>query len=498
MASIFKKKDVDMTVGSIPKLIFGFFFPMALGLLLQQLYNAVDMIIVGQFASAESMGAVGGTGNITNTFVMFCSGISLGAGVIISQYYGKHDSDNLKKAVSTSVVLSLIMSVIMTVLGMLLARPMLVLMKSNQDIIGYATTYLLIYFGGVSGIIFYNMFTSILRAVGDSTRPLIYLLISSVINIVLDLLFVAVFKWDVAGAAIATIISQFVSAGCAFIYLAKSDKDYKIDLKNIKFDKNMAKSIMLVGLPTGIQSSITGISNTFLHSYVNVFGSHYESGFAIFIKLDHFITVFQTSFGYAVTSFVGQNIGANKIKRACQGATFTNVISAVITGILTVPLVIFAKPLTTLFTADQGVTKAAAFIITCVSPFHVFASLHATIQASLRGCKKTKSSMFIVLGSFVVFRQLYLFIISRIIANDIIPILLCFPFGWLLSALLHFIVWMISPLVKAERILKKHPEASALSIEELIEWKKQGYPCLEDFNQKEQADALEEQPEQIA
>ena len=479
MTTLFKKKDVDMTVGSIPKLIFGFFVPMALGLFLQQLYNAVDMIIVGQFSSSESMGAVGGVGSITNTFVLFCSGISMGAGVIISQFYGKHDSVNLKKAVSTTIMISVIMSVAMTVLGMLLTRPLLVFMKSNDDIIDLATTYLLIYFGGVSSIIFYNTLSSILRAVGDSTRPLIYLLISSVVNIILDILFVAVFKWDVAGAAIATVISQFVSAGCAFVYLAKSDKDYKIDLKNLKLDKKMAKHIVLIGLPTGIQSSITGISNTFLHSYINVFGSHYESGYAIFIKLDHFLTVITTSFGYAVTSFIGQNIGANNLKRAKQGSLFTTLVSFVFVGFLMIPLIAFAQPITKLFTNDTEVTAAASFIITLITPFQLFASIHGTIQASLRGCKKTKTSMYIVLTSFVVFRQVYLFIISKVFVGQIIPILLVFPFGWMLSALLHYIAWIRSPLMKAIRILKKHPEASHLTPNQIIEWKNQGYPSFE-------------------
>lgn len=479
MAALFKKKDIDMTVGSIPKLIFGFFVPMALGLFLQQLYNAVDMIIVGQFASSESMGAVGGVGSITNTFVLFCSGISLGAGVIISQYYGKHDSVNLKKAVSTTIMISVIMSLAMTVLGMLLTRPLLVFMKSNDDIIDLATTYLLIYFGGVSSIIFYNTLTSILRAVGDSTRPLIYLFISSITNIILDLLFVAVFKWDVAGAAFATVISQFVSAGCAFVYLAKSDKDYKIDLKNLKLDKKMAKHIVLIGLPTGIQSSITGISNTFLHSYINVFGSHYESGYAIFIKLDHFLTVITTSFGYAVTSFIGQNIGANNLKRAKQSSLFTTLVALAFVGFLMIPLIVFAQPITKIFTNDTEVTAAASFIITLITPFQLFASIHGTIQASLRGCKKTKTSMYIVLTSFVVFRQVYLFIISKVFVGQIIPILLVFPFGWMLSALLHYIAWIRSPLMKAIRILKKHPEASHLTPNQIIEWKNQGYPNLD-------------------
>ena len=480
MASFFKRKDVDMTVGSIPKLIFGFFLPMSLGLLLQQFYSAVDMIIVGQFASSQSMGAVGGTGNITNTFVLFCSGISLGAGVIISQYYGKHDTVNLKKAVSSSVILSIIMSVAMTVLGLILARPLLVMMKSNSDIIDLATTYLLIYFGGVSSIIFYNMFTSILRAVGDSTRPLIYLLISSVVNILLDLLFVAVFKWDVVGAAIATVIAQFVSAGCAFVYLVRIDKDYKIDLKNLKLDKKISKTIVLVGLPTGIQSSITGISNTFLHSYINVFGSQYESGYSVFIKLDHFIAAFQTAFGYAITSFVGQNIGAGKVRRACKGVSFTLLVSSAFTILLSMILVFFSIPLCKIFTPETDVADAASLIITLVTPFHIFASFHGLYQAALRGYKKTKASMFIVLGTFVAFRQIYLLIISKILVNQLVPILLCFPIGWFLSALIHFFVWTFGSLAKANRILKKHPEASSLSVEELIAWKKQGYPNLEE------------------
>lgn len=479
MALLLKKKDVDMTVGSIPKLIFGFFVPMVMGLFLQQLYHVVDMIIVGQFASAESMGAVGGTGSITNTFVLFCSGISLGAGVIVSQYYGKHDGENLKKAVSTSFLLACIMSVVMTVLGMALARPFLIMMKSNPEIIDYATTYLLIYFAGVSSIIFYNMLSSILRAVGDSTRPLIYLLISSITNIVLDLLFVAVFKWDVVGAAIATIIAQYVSAGCAFVYLARSDKDYKINLKNLKLDKKISKSIIMVGLPTGIQSSITGISNTFIHSYINVFGTHYEAGYSVYIKLDHLVTVVQTSFGYAATSFVGQNIGANNLKRAKQGAMFATMVSAVFTAVVSAPLVIFSTSLTKLFTESQAVTTAAAYIITLVTPFHVISSIAATLQSSLRGCKKTKTSMYIVIGSFVVFRQVYLFIISKVCVGQIIPVLLAFPFGWILSAVLHIIAWVNCPLSKANRILKKHPEARRLNMNQLVEWKKQGYPSLE-------------------
>ncbi|MBQ3596635.1 MAG: MATE family efflux transporter [Clostridia bacterium] len=477
-AGLFKKKDVDMTVGSIPKLIFGFFLPMVLGLFLQQLYHAVDMIIVGQFCTYQEMSAVGGVGSITNTFVLFCSGISIGAGVVISQYYGKHDGENLKKSVSSSIVISLFLSALMTVLGMALSRPLLLMMKSNADVIEHATLYLLIYFGGVSSIILYNMLSSILQAVGDSTRPLIYLAISSAVNIVLDLVFVAVFRWGVVGAAIATIIAQFVSAGCAFFYLAKSDKDYRIDLKNLKLDKKIGKTIILIGLPTGIQSSITGISNTFVHSYINVFGTSYEGGYAVYIKLDHLVTVFATSFGYALTSFVGQNVGANNVNRACKGTTFTVIMSSIIIFLVSLPMVIFSEAVTSLFTHDASVTQSAAYIITMLTPFHVISSIHTCYMSALRGYKKTRTSMFIVLGSFVAFRQIYLFIVSRIFAKNLIAVLLAFPLGWALSAILHAICWFNCPVPKAKRILKKHPEASHLTPEELVSWKKQGYPPL--------------------
>lgn len=479
-ASLFKKKDVDMTVGSIPKLILGFFIPMVLGLFLQQLYHSVDMIIVGQFASADSMGAVGGVGSITNAFVLFCSGISVGAGVIISQYYGKHDSENIKKAVSTSVCLGIILSIVVTVLGMALTRPLLLLMKSNEEIIGYATIYLLIYFGGVSGLIMYNMLSSIFRAVGDSTRPLIYLIISSAINIVLDLLFVAVFKWDVIGAAVATIIAQFVSAICAFIYLVKIDTDYKIDIKDIKLYKKITKNIILVGLPAGIQSSITGFSNTFLHSYINVFGASYESGYAIFIKLEHFITIFFTSFGYAITSFVGQNIGARKIKRAVDGTNFTMLASLVCAVFLIIPLVFFAGNLSSVFTLDTEVTKTATYILMLCSPFQIFQSINTIYMSALRGYRKTRASMFVIVGSYVAFRQVYMIIVSAVLPNQILPILIAFPIGWFIAATSHAILWFTCPIMQANRILKKHPDGKGLSVRELIEWKKNGFPKLEE------------------
>ncbi len=481
-ASLFRKKGVDMTVGNIPKLIFGFFVPTVLGLFLQQLYHSVDMIIVGQFASSQSMGAVGGTGSITNTFVSFCAGISAGAGVIISQYYGKHDKENIKKSVSSAFCIAIILSVIVTVLGMALTRPMLILMKSNADIIDYATTYLLIYFGGVSGIIMYNILTSIFRAVGDSTRPLIYLIISSVINVGLDLLFVAVLKWDVIGAGVATIIAQFVSAICAFIYLVRIDADYKIDLKNLKIDKKITKNIILVGLPTGIQSSIASLSNTLVRSYINVFGSNYESGYSIFIKLEHFITIFFTAFGYATTSFVAQNIGAKKIKRAVNGATFTTLSSLSFAIVLITPMVFCARFLCKAFTTDVAVTEAATYILTICSPFQIFVSIQTILMSALRGYKKTRASMFIIVSSFVLFRLAYIIIISSILPGQLFLILLGFPFSWIIATTAHVIVWLTSPIVKANRILKKHPEGNGLSVEQLLQWKKNGFPQLEEVN----------------
>jgi Na+-driven multidrug efflux pump len=216
-----------------------------------------------------------------------------------------------------------------------------------------------------------------------------------------------------------------------------------------------------------------------VQSLTNSFGEMLIAANVIIMRVDGFAMLPNFSFGTAMTTYSGQNIGANNLNRAKQGSLFTTLVALVFVGFLMIPLIVFAQPITKIFTNDTEVTAATSFIITLITPFQLFASIHGTIQASLRGCKKTKTSMYIVITSFVVFRQVYLFIISKVFVGQIIPILLVFPFGWMLSALLHYIAWIRSPLMKAIRILKKHPEASHLTPNQIIEWKNQGYPNLD-------------------
>lgn len=464
MAFALRKKDVDMTHGNIFKQILGFAIPMAVGLLFQQLYNTVDMIIVGQFAGKQDLAAVGGTTTIINTLVGFCSGLATGAGVVVSQYFGKHDKEGVEKSVATSFSLSLILCVIMTVLGCSLAKPMLKLLNTPEDVIQPAFEYLMVYFAGISGLLMYNMLTGIMRAVGDSKRPLIFLIISSVLNIVLDLLFVAVFHWGALGAGIATIISQFLSAIMALLVLTFTKANYRINLKKILLDKPMLKKILAIGLPGGFQMAITSLSNVFVHSYINAYGTDVMSGYSIHLKLDHFIVVPAQAFALATTTFVGQNYGAQNYKRAHKGNNISLLMSLVVTVIMSVLFYLFARPLSSAFTNDLAVLDKAVFFSKTVVPFYFLMAFNQNYAGALRGMNKSKTPMFIMLASFVGFRQVMLFIVSKVFPGNLLPIALVFPEGWLIATVLLVICYYISPVVKKARMQKKTEQNNSKEI----------------------------------
>lgn len=464
MASLFRKKEVDMTSGNIAKQILGFAIPMAIGLIFQQLYNTVDMVIVGQFAGKQALAAVGGTTTIINTLVGFCSGLATGAGVVVSQYFGKHDKNGVERSVATSFSLSIILCVVMTAIGCLLAKPMLLLLNTPSDVMQPAFEYLMVYFAGISGLLMYNMLTGIMRAVGDSKRPLIFLIISSLLNIGLDLLFVAVFKWGALGAGVATIISQFISAIMALVALVRSNADYRINLKNIKIDKKILKKILGVGLPGGFQMAITSLSNVFVHSYINEYGTNVMSGYSIHLKLDHFIVVPAQAFALATTTFVGQNFGAGKYKRAHRGNNVSLLMSLWITIFTSLLFYFFARPLSSAFTTDKDVLDYAVFFSKTVVPFYFLMAFNQNYAGALRGMNKSKTPMIIMLASFVGFRQLMLFIVSKVFPGNLLPIALVFPSGWLLADVALMIFYYLSPAVRKAKRKKK--EDSLQNVEE--------------------------------
>lgn len=434
-----------MTNGPIWKHLLNFSIPMAIGLLFQQLYNTVDTIVVGRFVGKEALAAVGSTGSIINMLVGLCAGLATGAGVIISQCYGAHDDKRLRSAVHTTIGVTFIMCIAATAVGVAIVVPMLNFMSTPQDVFPQAQEYLTIYFAGITGLLIYNMGSGILRAVGDSTRPLYFLIFSALANIVLDLLFVIVFKLGVAGVAYATVISQCLSAILILVTLTKTDAPYGIKWKELRIEKHMLKSIFSIGLPSGVQQAITSFSNVFVQSYINAFGSACMAGWSTYNKIDIFVIIPVQSIALASTTFVGQNFGAQKPERLKKGVRQALISSLVITAILAVVVMIVKVPLLELFTPDKDIIYYGSYFIMLISPFYVTICFNQIFAGALRGIGNAKTPMIIMLIAFVFFRQLYLFA-NQLLGGTFEIMALAYPMGWILCSVLMVIAYRRSPL----------------------------------------------------
>lgn len=422
-----------MTEGSIPRLLITFALPLMVGNVFQQLYNTVDSIIVGNFVSKQALAAVGCTGPIINTLIGVFAGLSGGAGVVISQFYGAKDRERLRRAVQTTVVLTAIMCVLLTAAGVLMAPLLLRLMDTPADVMGAASEYLRIYFWGISGMLLYNIGAGILRAVGDSTHPLYFLIFSATTNTVLDYLFVKVFSFGIAGAAIATIVSKALSAVLVMGMLVRSKEDYRVDLKALHLDGAVLKRICEIGIPSSLQMGVTAVSNVFVQSYINRFESSCMAGWAAYNKLDAFAMLPLMGFSMAVTTFVGQNYGAGKLDRARSGPLHALWIGTLIMVAILTPMMLFAPTLVRLFNQEAEVIAFGTLFIRLISPFYLLCTINQIYSGALRGVGDTKATMIIMLFSFVFFRQLYLFTAYRL-GGGIVPIALGYPAGWIMCS----------------------------------------------------------------
>ena len=312
-----------LTEGPISKKIIGFAFPLFLGNLFQQLYNTADSLIVGNFLGSDALAAVSSSGSLIFLLVGFFNGIAVGAGVVIARYYGARQKREVQDAVHTTVGFGIVSGLLLTIIGLILAPKILILMKTPTDVLPNSILYFRIYFLGSLAFVLYNNFVGILQAVGDSRHPLYYLIISSVLNIILDLLFVGVFRFGVGSAAVATIISQFVSAGlCLYRLTRKSPEEYRVSIKKIRLHKGMLKQIIQNGLPTGIQNSVISIANVVVQSNINSFGKMAVAGCGAYSKIEGFGFLPITCFSMALTTFISQNLGAGKYDRVRKGARF--------------------------------------------------------------------------------------------------------------------------------------------------------------------------------
>lgn len=433
----FKKSgDVDMTVGSISKHIIMFALPLFIGNIFQQLYNTVDTWVVGNYVSNEAFSAVGTVGPIINLLIGFFMGFSSGAGVVISQYYGAKRFDKVEKTVHTSMTATFIFCILFTVLGVVLVPLMLSLMKTPDDVLAEATEYLTIYFAGVSGLLIYNIGSGILRAVGDSARPFFFLVVSAVVNTVLDLVFVLCFNMGVEGVAYATVIAQGVSAVLVLIELMRTSSCIKLNIKKMGIDWEILGKIAKIGFPAALQMAVTAFSNVFVQSYINYFGSDFMAGWTAYGKIDQLMLMPLMAVSLASTTFVGQNLGVNNVERAKKGVRYSLLISVVSTVILMIPIMIFAPQFTGFFNSKPQVVEYGAMLLRLISPFYVLCCINQVYASSLRGAGNSRAPMVLLVFSFVVFRQIYLFIVTRFISNTVIPVALSYPAGWLVASIL--------------------------------------------------------------
>lgn len=430
-----KRNDVDMTQGSILKSILLFAFPLLIGNLFQQLYNMVDAWVVGQSGHNGAYAAVGSVGPIINILIGFFVGLSSGTTVVVSQFYGAKEEKKVHDAVHTAIAATVVMGVVFTVIGVVFTPTLLKMMLRGSDgeIYPQASIYLRIYFSGIMGLMFYNMASGILRAVGDSKRPFYFLVISSIINIVLDMFFVFGLGMTADGVALATIIAQWVSAILAIITLFKTESCIKLIFKDIKIDKKMLGKIIYIGFPAGLQMAITAFSNVFVQSYIaNVNGNptHILGGWTSYTKIDMFMFLPVQSIALAVTTFVGQNIGVGNYKRARKGTFSAMFVSLGVNCVLITITMLLSPYLVKIFNNDSEVVRYGSMLLVWLSPFYIFTCVNQILAASLRGMGNSTAPMLIMLSSFVGFRQLYLYVVSNFISNELLPIGFSYPAGW--------------------------------------------------------------------
>ena len=403
----------DMTQGPILKQLVLFALPLMLGNIFQMLYNTVDSVIVGNFVSKQALAAIGSTTVIVNMLVFFFNGFSIGAAVVIGRYFGARNMEKLHAAVETTMAATFVLSAFFTLLGVALVKPMLIIMRTPEDVFAEAALYLRIYFGGISGLLIYNMGSGILRAVGDSTRPLFFLVFTSILNIILDLFFVLVLKAGIAGAAIATILSQFLSAALILLLLTRSKDIYRMSWKELGIDLPILGKIFAVGMPAAIQSVLTAFSNIFVQGYINFFGSDVMAGWSSYNKLDQFIMLPMQSMA------------------SDQGTVAALGVSVGITGVIAALLYIFAPASVRLFSPDAKVIDYGVLFLRTNVFFLLFNCVNHVLAAALRGRGDSRGPMIIMLSTFVVLRQIYLYLVTHFVANTPRIVGFGYPVGWM-------------------------------------------------------------------
>lgn len=432
----------DQTTGVIWKQILLFFFPILLGTFFQQLYNTADAMIVGNFLGKEALSAVGGTtGTLINLLVSFFIGLSSGASVIVSQYYGAGRPEQVSLAVHTAMALAVAGGLILMAVGLGIAPFALRWMQTPEDVMPYSLTYIRIYFCGVIANLVYNMGAAILRAVGDSKRPLYFLIASCFVNIVLDLLFVAVFSWGVLGAALATILSQLASALLVMAVLMRTKESFRVIPKKIRFDRGILGNVFRIGLPTAFQSMMHSMSNVIIQACVNTFGTDTVAAWAAYGKIDGLFWMMISAFGISITTFAGQNYGAVKyerIRRGIRECIFMAMTGAVLMSTI---LYCFGGKIYRLFIDDPLVLEKGQEILRFLVPFFFAYVCAEILSGALRGMGDSVVPMLLTGGGFCVLRVLWVFAVTPL-RPKFQTVLVIYPVSWAVTSLLFVLYYL--------------------------------------------------------
>ena len=429
-----------MTSGSIWKCMVSFAIPVFIGHLFQQLYNTADSIIVGNFVGKQALAAVSSSGNLIFMMTGFFMGLCMGAGVIISRYLGARDYEKMQKAIHTAVAFALCCGFVLSVMGLWLAPKLLILMKTPENVLPLSTTYFRIYFFGSFFTLTYNVCAGILQAVGDSKSPLRFLIASSMTNVLLDLLFVGVFKWGVAGAAFATVISQMLSATLGFRKLIKSEGYYQLHVKQIGFDLGRLKEILHQGIPAGINNSIISIANVVVQSNINAFGDDAMAGCGSYSKIEGFIFIPIMSFSMAITTFISQNLGAGNHERALKGSRFGVASAMVSAEVLGAILWLICPWVVPLFNDDPAVVAIGVNQMRTESLFFCLLAFAHSVSAVMRGSGRAKMPMYTMLLCWCIIRVLYVTIAVKFFPV-ISTVYWAYPLTWGLSCIIFAIYY---------------------------------------------------------
>ena len=430
------RAEIDMTKGVVWEQLVLFAVPVLLGEVFQQSYSIADSAILGHYVGDTALAAVGAAESITRLLVGFFNGISLGCTIVVARCFGEQNLEKLSQTVHTIVYMSFALGVLLSLLGILIVNRMLALVSTPEDVFPMAKEYLTIYFAGMSGLVLYNTISGIMRAVGDSRHPLYFLIFSSVLNITLDILFVAVWKMEIAGGALATILSQFISAGLCMRLLIKTNQPWRFQFKGTLNHKIICE-VLRTGIPVGLQKSITSLSNVIVLSYIAEFGKANLAGWVVYSKVSHVLVVMSQSLSSAETTFISQNIGAGQYKRAAKGVKVTLVVSVVQVLAWIGIVLLFRNPITKAFGEGEEMLAYAQMYIQyliCFQVAHVFMGVYVS---ALRGIGKAATGTVLMVIGLVVVRQIYLMTSASIIHTPI-SVGFAYPLGWIVSGVL---VW---------------------------------------------------------